>query len=252
MVDLRAMPFCLADTQIQWVEETIAGMTLDEKLGQLFVLLKTNPGVNEEEIETALTQSHQGGLRWQGGDADTVYLQNTTYQKHSKIPLLIATNCDDGGNGVVPEGTFVATAAECGAGNGTEHAYHVGLVAGREASAAGCNWMFNPVCDIYKNWRNTIVNTRSFGSDPDKVIANARAYIKGIKDATTVVAINNNQNAPIFKNCDYGIIGDLLNNVSIPCIIDVDIHIVVIDVVSIFSRNIIRKCNKTKKCRQTT
>lgn len=188
MVDLRAMPFCLADTQIQWVEETIAGMTLDEKLGQLFVLLKTNPGVNVEEIETALTQSHQGGLRWQGGDADTVYLQNTTYQNHSKIPLLIATNCDDGGNGVVPEGTFVATAAECGAGNGTEHAYHVGLVAGREASAAGCNWMFNPVCDIYKNWRNTIVNTRSFGSDPDKVIANARAYIKGIKDANPNMA----------------------------------------------------------------
>ena len=82
----------------------------------------------------------------------------------------------------------MATAAECGAGEGTENAYHVGLVAGREASALGANWMFNPVCDVYMNWRNTIVNTRSFGCDPDKVIANAKAYIKGVKDANPHMA----------------------------------------------------------------
>ena len=188
MVDLKATPFCLNDEQVKWVEDTIAGMTLDEKFGQLFVLLKAVPGVDENKIKDTLDQFHQGGLRWQGGDKDTVYLQNTTYQKYSKTPLFIAANCDDGGNGAVPEGTFVATAAECGAGKGTENAYHLGLVAGREASAIGCNWMFNPVCDVYMNWRNTIVNTRSFGSDPDKVIENARAYIKGIKDANPNMA----------------------------------------------------------------
>jgi len=163
-------------------------MTLDEKLGQLFVLLKAVPGVDEDAITASLSASHQGGLRWQGGDKETVYRQNTTYQRHSKIPLFIAANCDDGGCGCLPEGTFVATAAECGAGEGTENAYHLGLVAGREASAIGCNWMFNPIVDIYKNWRNTIVNTRSFGNDPDKVIANARAYIRGVKDANSNMA----------------------------------------------------------------
>ncbi len=188
MVDLRAKPFYLNEEQVQWVENTYAGMSLDEKIGQLFVLLKTVPGVNEEQIKETLSKSHQGGLRWQGGDMPTVYKQNTTYQKFSKIPLLIAANCDDGGNGCLPNGTFVATAAECGAGDGTENAYHLGLVAGREASSIGCNWMFNPVVDVYKNWRNTIVNTRAFSSDPDKVIANARAYIKGVKDANPNMA----------------------------------------------------------------
>ena len=188
MVDLRAKPFCLNDEQIKWVEDTIAGMTLEEKLGQLFVLLKPAPGVNEEQIKAGLAASHQGGLRWQGGDKETVWLQNTTYQKHSKIPLLIAANCDDGGSGCLPEGTFVATAAQCGAGQGTDNAYHVGLVSGREASAIGCNWMFNPVADIYMNWRNTIVNTRSFGENVDTVIANVRAYVKGIKDANPNMA----------------------------------------------------------------
>ena len=44
MVDLKAKPFYLTDAQIQWVEDTIAGMTLEEKLGQLFVILQAQPG----------------------------------------------------------------------------------------------------------------------------------------------------------------------------------------------------------------
>ena len=189
MVNLKAKPFYLNDEQIRWVEDAIAGMTLDEKLGQLFVILQAQPGFGEKQVEDLLDKSHMGGLRWQnGGNKQQIYDQLTAFQRHSKLPLLIAANCDDGGSGAAPEGSFVATAAECGAGEGTGNAYHVGLVAGREASALGANWMFNPVVDVYKNWRNTIVNTRSFGSDPDKVIANARAYIRGIKDANPNMA----------------------------------------------------------------
>lgn len=189
MVDLKAKPFYLNDQEIRWVEDTIASMSLEEKLSQLFVLLKPVPGVNEEQIKSLMESARPGGMRWQGGDKETVARQNRLFQQYSRIPVFIAGNCDDGGNGVLPkEGTFVATAAEAGASAGTETAYRIGYVAGREASAIGVNWMFNPVADVYKNWRNTIVNTRSFGSDAQRVIECVRAYIRGIKDANPNMA----------------------------------------------------------------
>ena len=189
MVDLKAKPFYLTEEEIAWVDQTIASMTLEEKLSQLFVLLKAVPGVDEGQIKTLMETARPGGMRWQGGDKETVFKQNTLFQRYSRVPVLIAGNCDDGGNGVLPgEGTFVATAAQAGASAGTETAYRMGYVAGREAAAIGVNWMFNPVADVYKNWRNTIVNTRSFGSDTDRVIDCVRAYIRGIKDAAPHMA----------------------------------------------------------------
>ena len=178
MVNLKEKPFYLSDEAIQWVEKTIASMTPDEKAGQLFVQMRKS--LDEGVIKDTLAHYHQGGLRWQGGDRHQVYNQNKTYQENSKIPLLIAANCDNGGDGCLSEGTFVATAAEAAAGEGVQTAYDIGYVAGREASSVGVNWMFNPCADIFMNWRNTIVNTRSFGDNAGRVIENIRAFIKGI------------------------------------------------------------------------
>ena len=38
-IDLKANPFFLSNDDIRWVEETFSAMTLDERVGQLFVPL---------------------------------------------------------------------------------------------------------------------------------------------------------------------------------------------------------------------
>ncbi|MBQ3706198.1 MAG: glycoside hydrolase family 3 protein [Clostridia bacterium] len=190
MIDLKAKPFYLNDAQIAWVRDTLAGMTREEKIGQLFVLMTYMPGVDENRIKAEISASHPGGLRWQRKDSREAWQQNRLYQQHSRIPMLIAGNCDTGGAECVPDGTYVATAAQACAGGDPETAYHIGLTSAREAGSIGVNWLFNPVCDLYMNWRNTIVNTRSYGADPDKVLVMTRAYIKGVKDSGFTIACN--------------------------------------------------------------
>ena len=179
MVDLRAKPFSLSDEQIKWVEDTIADMTLDEKVGQLFInlTLRRDPAYLRELCE----KYHIGGARWQGGTLEEVYEQNSFLQENSKIPLLIAANCEAGGNGAVKEGTMVATGAACAASPTVETMRDMARVGAAEAAAIGCNWTFAPVCDVVSNWRNTIVNTRAYGNDPEQIIALSRTYMEEMR-----------------------------------------------------------------------
>ena len=181
MVDLKAKPFYLNDEKIQWVEDTIASMTLDEKIGQLFINLTNRR--DPETLKTLIGKYHIGGVRWQGGTLEEVYEQNTTFLRDSRIPTLIASNCEAGGSGAVREGTLVATGAACGASTTLETVRDMARVSAREASAVGCNWTFAPICDVISNWRNTIVNTRAFGSDVEKVIACSKAYMEEMHKA---------------------------------------------------------------------
>ena len=180
MVDLKAKPFYLNDEQIAWVENTIESMTLEEKIGQLFIFLNWDrrPGKAKELCE----KYHIGGLRWQGGTLEEIWEQNYEFQKYSKVPMLIAANCEAGCAKVLKEGTLVAPPAACGASPTTETAYRMAKVGGTEAASIGCNWTFAPVSDVVLNWRNTIVNTRAFGDDPDTIIECCKAYMRGMKE----------------------------------------------------------------------
>ena len=46
-VDLTKKPYFLEKEDIQWVEDTIAEMTTEEKIGQLFVNMGSERGVPE-------------------------------------------------------------------------------------------------------------------------------------------------------------------------------------------------------------
>ena len=98
MVDMKGKPFYLSDEDCKWVEDTIANMTVDEKIGQLF--FNMGSARTEEYLKMTVKDYHIGGIRYNPGTADEIYEQNRILQENSKIPLIIACNTENGGDRV--------------------------------------------------------------------------------------------------------------------------------------------------------
>ena len=187
MVDLTAKPYSLDAEAIAWVEETIAGMTDEEKIGQLFV----NMGASRDEayLVDALERHHFGAVRYNPGPAADVHEQNRILQENSKVPLLIASNAEAGGNGACTDGTTVGFHIKVGATKDPRWAYELGRVSGVESAAIGCNWAFAPIVDLLRNWRNPIISNRSFGADADLVLECGKAYLRGMAESGVACAM---------------------------------------------------------------
>ena len=135
MVDLRAMPYNLSEEDIQWVESTIAAMTDEEKVGQLFWQLTA--GASEEYLQELMEKFHLGGCRYNAMPGQMVLNQNRILQKYAKIPVFIACNPEQGGNGVCPDGTFVSSQVKLGATGNTAEARASGRISGAQTKDTG-------------------------------------------------------------------------------------------------------------------
>ncbi len=178
MVDLKAKPYNLQEDDIRWVEQTIAAMTPEEKVGQLFFQLTASQ--EEKYLRELMEKYHLGGCRYTPMPGAAVQQQNRTLQKYAKVPLFIACNTEMGGDGACADGTNIGSGIKIGATRNNDYAFGLGKMANEEAAAIGCNMAFSPVCDILYNWQNTEVITRSFGSDPERVAAMSKAYMDGL------------------------------------------------------------------------
>ena len=186
MVDLRAKPYNLTDADIAWVENTIASMSDEEKVGQLFWQLTASQ--EESYLQELMEKYHLGGCRYNGMPGQKVLDQNRILQKYAKIPVFIACNPETGGNGVCPDGTFVSSQVKIGATGKTEYAQAMGRISGAQIKATGCNMAFAPVVDITYNWECEEVLSRAYGNDPKMVAAMGKAYMDGIHEAEGVAS----------------------------------------------------------------
>jgi beta-N-acetylhexosaminidase len=186
-VDLEAAPFNLDADAVAWVVSTIAGMSLEEKIGQLFI--NHNNDYAPEYLDGILASYHVGGMRYRPGPAAAVQEHIRYAQSKTRIPLLVASNPEMGGAGSCDDGTFVSTHLQAGSHPDKAIARRMGQVAGVETAALGCNWAFAPIVDIHYNWRNTVISTRAFGNTPEIVVERAKEYFDGITESATVCAI---------------------------------------------------------------
>ncbi|MDD5953759.1 MAG: glycoside hydrolase family 3 N-terminal domain-containing protein, partial [Firmicutes bacterium] len=186
-VNLRANPFFLDDTQIDWVNRTRDGMTLREKVGQLICCV--SPGDSCEELLARYREIPYGGITFRVAPAKQIKERVDFIQSQVKIPLLVSANLETGGCGVASDGTDFASQLEVAATDDPTYAEALGEVCGVEGSAIGVNYTFAPVVDIHYNWRNAIINTRTYGSDPNRVLDFSRAYLRGISAHNMAVSI---------------------------------------------------------------
>lgn len=186
-MNLRKKPFFLNDEDINWVEKTYRSMSLEEKIGQLFCPIgySTDP----DYLKNELLSRHIGGLFFRDGVGKEMRSTFALAQTCSRIPLLIPSNLEAGGDGAAIDGTPYGKQMEVAAADDTKYAYLLGKIATGEAAALGINWAFAPVIDIDMNFRNPITNVRTYGSDKEVVLRNALAYMRAAKENQVAVSI---------------------------------------------------------------
>jgi beta-N-acetylhexosaminidase len=177
----------------EWVESTLASMSLDEKVGQLIIPATVGMFLAQDsdafkQIKQDITEFHVGGYHMLG-EVNTLHeptgvaLLINHMQELSKLPLWITADFE-GGVGLRYIGaTRLPRAMAMGATGDPQNAFQAGRIAAEEARALGIQVNFYPVVDVNNNPRNPIINIRSFGGDPELVSRMARAYIRGSQSA---------------------------------------------------------------------
>ncbi|MGH9729935.1 MAG: glycoside hydrolase family 3 N-terminal domain-containing protein [Candidatus Acidiferrales bacterium] len=179
-----------------WVEKTLKKMTLEEKLGQLVMVyywgrFTSTESPDYEELLREVKEKNIGGIILQAQRTPTGVERSQVYpsavlanqlQRAAKIPLLVAADFETGTSMRLADGTAFPSAMAVAATGDPHDAYTMGKITAIEARAAGLNWIFAPVSDVNDNPDNPIINTRSFGEDPQRVAEFVTQFIHGAQD----------------------------------------------------------------------
>lgn len=179
MISLSQKPFFLNDEQIRWVQDTLHGLSEEEKVGQLFCLMGQD--YSAEETLTLVRQYNVGGILYRPEPGERIRQRFSPLDAVAKVPLLKAANLEEGGSGGLSDGTFFGWPMAVAATDNLQTMEQFATVCATEGRSAGINWTFSPVCDLDLNYRNPIINVRSCGSDTQKVKALCAQYVKTVQ-----------------------------------------------------------------------
>lgn len=181
MIDIRRAPFLLSDVQAAWVESTRAGLSAEEKAGQLFCVMGGDyaPGKLKEMVAAGKI----GGVLFRPvKPGREIRADFAPLDAAARVPLLKAANLEEGGAGGMSDGTLFGWPMLTAATDDLQMAEKLGRVCGAEGASIGINWTFSPVCDLDLNYLNPITNVRTFGSDPKRVQAMTERYVRAVQD----------------------------------------------------------------------
>lgn len=191
----------------RWVQATLKRLTLEERVGQMIVssfqsnFLSTDSDEFDDLVKAVHEQKVGGFHVFGGSERVPPVLLNPTYgavtlgQPHdaasilnrlqaiSSVPLLNTADFEAGVGFRIAGATAFPRLMAFGAARDERLAREAGRVTGEEARALGVHVNFAPVVDVNNNPRNPVINTRSYGEDPQLVGRLAAAYIGGLQSA---------------------------------------------------------------------
>ncbi len=165
----------------------LADMSVDEKIGQLFVYSSTARFMNEGSPEYAalvhqVRDNHVGGVMWflLSDVYETAFL-NRKLQALARTPLLISADLEAGPGMRFRDTTYWPWPMAVAATGDPALAEREGAIVGEEARALGLNQIYAPVADVNSDPENPVINVRSFGEDPQDVARYVAAFVRGVQ-----------------------------------------------------------------------
>src|SRR4051812_5216312 len=186
-------------TSSGWTDSVLRSMTLREKAAQIVwpsVLGDYASGDSPQwrHLTQYIQQDKVGGFTISVGSPTEVAAKLNALQSMSKIPLLFGADLEAGAGFRARGGYFVPNAIDLGgaivfppemavgATRDTTLAYEMGRLTAVEGRALGIHIAYAPVLDVNNNPANPVINTRSFGEDPELDARLGVAFIHGIQD----------------------------------------------------------------------
>lgn len=184
LIAQQSSPLFVDSLQMKWVNEKYNAMTLEEKVGQLFIVAaySNKDAAHESEIENLVKTEAIGGLIFMQDLAVKQAELTNRYNKVSKIPLLIGMDAEWGLAMRLKEVNRFPWAMAVGAVEDNSLVKQMGNAIGEQARTMGVNFNFAPVVDVNTNPQNPIIGNRSYGSDVENVSQKGINYMLGMKE----------------------------------------------------------------------
>jgi len=161
-------------------------LTLDEKVGQLFSYAAHGVFMNEQspayqQLRHQVRDNKVGGVIWFVSDVYETAWLTRQLQKEARIPLLVSADIEAGVGMRFNDTTYWPPAMAVAATGDPSLAEREGRVAAQEVRALGINQILAPVADVNVDPDNPVINTRSFGEDPNEVAKYVAAFVRGVQ-----------------------------------------------------------------------
>lgn len=171
--------------QKKWADSIYESMTLEEKIGQLFMvdLFSSEPRAKIDRIKRLISDYHIGGIIFSKGGPVRQAKINNEFQAAAKIPLLIGMDAEWGLAMRLDSTYAFPWNMTLGAIADNDIVEKVGKRIGEHSKRLGVHFNYAPVVDINSNPNNPIIGNRSFGEDRDNVTEKGVAFMKGMQSA---------------------------------------------------------------------